>query len=182
MLVPHEQIDGWYADKEFSSDWTSWHFANWMTILGARRQDPLRVLEIGSWEGRSALFFLNYLPQARLTCIDTFGGNLEHHRDAWFAALVPETERKFDANTAAFAARIEKRKGSSRDVLPELGIEQRQFDLAYVDGSHLAKDVYADAVLTWSLMAPEGIVILDDYEFGLKKAKWSVPSSASMPS
>lgn len=175
MLVPHEQIDGWYADKEFSSDWTSWHFTNWMTILGARRQDPLRVLEIGSWEGRSALFFLNYLPQARLTCIDTFGGNLEHHRDAWFAALVPETERKFDANTAAFSARIEKRKGSSRDVLPELGIEQRQFDLAYVDGSHLAKDVYADAVLTWSLMAPEGIVILDDYEFGLNESEVERP-------
>src|SRR3954467_13047437 len=101
--VPTEQIESWYAGKDFSSDWTSWHFPNWINILGSRRYDPLRLLEIGSWEGRSALFFLNYLPHAQLCWVDTFGGNLEHHRDAWFAALVPESERKFDTNTAAFA-------------------------------------------------------------------------------
>jgi predicted O-methyltransferase YrrM len=136
-----------------------------MKLLGPLRNEPLRVLEIGSWEGRSALFFLNYLPRCRLTCVDTFGGNLEHHRDDYFAALIPETEQKFDANTAAFAARLEKRKGPSFAVLPQLAIEGRRFDLAYVDGSHIAKDVYSDAVLTWSLMAPKGIVIFDDYGF-----------------
>ena len=77
------------------------------------RQAPVRVLEIGSWEGRSALFFLNYFPAGHLVCVDTFGGSVEHHLNPYFAALVPETERKFDANTAAFAGRFEKRKGPS---------------------------------------------------------------------
>src|SRR5262245_30971930 len=122
--LPPAEIEAWYEGKTFSSDWTSWHFNNWMIILGDLRDAPLRILEIGSWEGRSALFFLNYFPHARLTCVDTFGGNLEHHRDAWFAALVPEAEQKFDANTGAFVARIEKRKGSSTEVLPQLGIEE----------------------------------------------------------
>lgn len=175
MQLPPAEVEAWYADKSFSSDWTSWHFRTWMDLLGPRRELPLRVLEIGSWEGRSALFFLNYLPRSQLTCIDTFGGNLEHHRDPWFAALVPEAEQKFDANTAAFAARIEKRKGSSSDALPQLGIESRRFEVAYIDGSHLAKDVYSDAALTWPLMAPTGILIFDDYEFDLNKTELERP-------
>ena len=54
----------WYEGKEFATDWTSWHFPNWTKLLNSRRNRALRVLEIGSWEGRSALFFLNYLPRA----------------------------------------------------------------------------------------------------------------------
>src|SRR4051794_40685706 len=106
--TPQEVIDTWYVGKDFTSDWTSWHFPNWMAVLEPFRSAPARILEIGSWEGRSALFFLNYLPQSRLTCVDTFGGNVEHHRNPYFAALVPETERKFDTNLAEFTARIEK--------------------------------------------------------------------------
>jgi hypothetical protein len=37
---------------------------------------------------------------------------------------------------------------------------------AYIDGSHMAADVYADAVLAWSLVEPGGILIFDDYEWG----------------
>jgi len=175
VQLPSEEIEAWYAGKSFSSDWTSWHFQTWMNILEPQRELPLRVLEIGSWEGRSALFFLNYLPRSQMTCVDTFGGNLEHHRDPWFAALVPEAEQKFDANTAAFVARIEKRKGSSTDVLPQLGIASRRFEVAYIDGSHLAKDVFSDAALTWPLMAPTGILIFDDYEFDLNKTELERP-------
>ena len=160
-----DEIAGWYSGKEFTADWTSWHFANWMQILQSFREKPTRILEIGSWEGRSALFFLNYLIHSHLVCVDTFGGNVEHHRNPYFAALVPETERKFDANTAEFTARIEKRKGSSSDVLPQLGIAAHQFDIAYIDGSHRAADVYSDAVLTWPMVVANGLVIFDDYEF-----------------
>jgi predicted O-methyltransferase YrrM len=161
----NDEIERWYAGKDFTSDWTSWHFTNWSRILAPFRDAPVRMLEIGSWEGRSALFFLNYLAHSQMVCVDTFGGNVEHHRNPYFAALVPETERKFDANTAEFAARIEKRKGPSFEVLPQLGIESRRFDIAYIDGSHRAADVYSDAVLTWPMVAASGVVIFDDYEF-----------------
>jgi predicted O-methyltransferase YrrM len=160
-----DDIARWYDDKSFSADWTTWHFGNWREWLHPLRAAPVRILEIGSWEGRSALFFLNYFPACRLTCVDTFGGNVEHHRNEYFAALVPETERKFDANLAAFAGRFEKRKGASGTVLPQLAIEGRQFDILYVDGSHRAADVYSDAALSWPLVAKDGIVIFDDYEF-----------------
>jgi predicted O-methyltransferase YrrM len=164
-LLSEEEIAGWYAGKSFSADWTTWHFANWVEFLRPLRNAPVRVLEIGSWEGRSALFFLNYFANSRLVCVDTFGGNIEHMRNPHFAALVPEAERRFDANVAAFGARVEKIKGASADVLPQLGVASRRFDIVYVDGSHRAADVYGDGALAWPMVAREGIVIFDDYEF-----------------
>jgi hypothetical protein len=166
-VVSDVEIEGWYAGKTFTCDWTSSRIPAWIEALEPYRQAPVRALEIGAWEGRSTVFFLNYLPKSHIVCVDTFGGNIEHKLDDYFAALVPGLETRFDANVAAFGNRVEKLKGPSSTVLPELGIAGRRFDVAYVDGSHFAADVYSDAALTWSLMAPGGIVILDDYEWDI---------------
>jgi predicted O-methyltransferase YrrM len=124
------------------------------------------VIEIGSWEGRSALFFLNYLPQSRLVCIDTFEGSEEHRaHPETFANDLPEMERRFDANLAPFADRLEKIKATSAVALAELGIDGRRFDIAYIDGSHRSADVYSDGVLARSMLVPGGILIFDDYEW-----------------
>ena len=50
-------------------------------------------------------------------------------------------------------------------MLPQLAIDYDQFDIVYVDGSHRAADVYSDAALSWPMVAKDGIVIFDDYEF-----------------
>jgi predicted O-methyltransferase YrrM len=159
----------WYEGKEFAADWTSWHFPNWTKLLNARRNRASRVLEIGSWEGRSALFFLNYLPRARLTCIDTFAGGQEHReaaaRSRAEARYLRSVEGRFDRNTKAFRKRIEKIKAPSTVALAELGIQNRRFDLAYVDGGHRAVEAYADGALTWPLMARGGLLLFDDYEW-----------------
>ena len=159
----------WYEGKRFTFDWTSWHFPNWVKLLRVRREHRLRVLEIGSWEGRSALFFLHYLPRARLTCIDTFAGGQEHReaaaRTAEDTRVLQTVEKRFDANTRAFKKRIEKIKAKSADALVDLALKARRFDVAYVDGGHRASEVYADGVLTWPLMARGGLVIFDDYQW-----------------
>ncbi len=165
--VSIEETARWYDGKAFSTDWTSWHFPIWMTLLAPFRNRPARMLEIGSWEGRSALFFLNYLPQVQLTSVDTFAGGQEHQEAA---AKTPEdaevlrgVEGRFDDNTRPFSGRLEKIKASSVDGLIQLGVAERRFDIAYIDGGHRAREVYADSVLTWPLMASGGLVILDDY-------------------
>lgn len=174
-LAGDADIARWYDGKDFSCDWTTGNIPIWAGILADHRSLPTRVLEIGSWEGRSALFFLNYLPRCRLTCVDTFGGNVEHHQDEFFARLVPGVEGRFDSNVSPFRDRVEKIKGPSGKVLPQLGIAGRRFDVAYVDGSHYAADVYADAALTWSLMEPGGIVIFDDYDWDLMNEETERP-------
>jgi predicted O-methyltransferase YrrM len=167
LPVPIEETARWYDNKTFSTDWTSWHFPTWMTLLAPFRGKPARMLEVGSWEGRSALFFLNYLPQMHLTCVDTFAGGQEHQeaaaRTAEDAEVLRGVEGRFDANTGPFAGRLEKIKATSVDGLVQLGVAERRFDIAYIDGGHRAGEVYADSALTWPLMAPGGLVILDDY-------------------
>lgn len=172
--VSIDTIASWYAGKDLTVDWTSTCFPIWTTIFSNFRQLPLRILEIGSWEGRSAIFFLNFFPQAAITCVDTFDGGTEH-RSGPFAEFVPHIERRFDSNLAEFGSRVEKIKGDSRTVLPELGLKRRQFDLVYVDGSHRAADVYCDILFAWAMLNRRGLMILDDY-------KWTdVPGEMNQP-
>jgi predicted O-methyltransferase YrrM len=169
------EILKWEEGRTFSTDWAATHFFNWAVLLKDLRQQPVQILEIGSWEGRSALFFLNYLPRSRIICIDPFEGNAEHQSNPYFAELALKSEARFDSNLAAFKDRAEKIKGSSTDILPGLAIGRRRFDLAYIDGSHRAVDVYRDAALTWPLMAASGIVVFDDYEWPMAESDEESP-------
>ncbi|HXG76082.1 MAG TPA: class I SAM-dependent methyltransferase [Gaiellaceae bacterium] len=145
----------------FSSDWFTRAAESWEPLFQELAGAPCRLLEIGSYEGLSATYFLWRLPHATVTCVDTFGGSLEHAGEANYPAAL---EDAFEANVALVdASRIEKRVGESRRVLADLHDEGRLFDLVYVDGSHLALDVLVDAALSWRLLRVGGFLVFDDY-------------------
>jgi len=124
------------------------------------REGPARILEVGSWEGRSALFLLTYFKQGHLTAVDTWDDSDEHQYTEM--RNVRDVEARFDANLAPFKVRLTKRKGSSLYVLPQLLDEQQKFDVIYVDGSHFADDVLTDGITAWRLLKQGGILIFDD--------------------
>jgi hypothetical protein len=160
----------WFAGKEFSSDWTSLHFPTWSLVLTHLRERPSEILEIGSWEGRSAIFFLEFLPQSRLTCVDTFGGGMENHASPAESREIPLIEKRFDANLRSYGERVEKIKARSVAALDRLTEARATFDVTYIDGSHLRDDVMVDSLLAWPLLRPGGILIWDDYGGGQDKA------------
>jgi hypothetical protein len=129
----------WFRHGEFSTDWATSHFWVWRRVLAPLRGRGAQVLEIGSWEGRSAIFFLNYLRDCKIVCIDTFAGGVEHQTAGPFVAEVPQIEQRFDRNLAAFAGRVEKMTSASVPALQQLAAERRQFDLAYIDGIGAAR-------------------------------------------
>lgn len=151
------------ARGSFSHDWFTENIAGWEPMLKTLDGRSARILELGSFEGLSACFLLWRLPQAQLTCVDTFAGSPEH------AAMDVDHSRLedvFDRNVALVdAARVRKIAGKSADVLLELAHRGKRFDLVYVDASHLALDVIVDASLAWPLLVPGGILIFDDYEW-----------------
>jgi predicted O-methyltransferase YrrM len=153
--------DAWFKDATFTTDWTTHHFATWEATLGSRRERVVDVLEVGAWEGRSAIFWLNYFAASRVTCIDTFGGGAEHQLA--FADSLGAIERRFDANLARYGSRVEKIKAHSADALSMLGVTGRRFDFVYLDGGHRAVDVYADACIAWPMVRPGGVMLFDDY-------------------
>ncbi|MFD1987850.1 class I SAM-dependent methyltransferase [Mesorhizobium newzealandense] len=158
-------FSAWFEGKYLSTDWTSRFLSVWASLLAARRDEPLKVLEIGSWEGRSAIFFLQYLSKCQLTCIDTFMGSPEHALRAKWADQLAHVEQRFDLNIAEFGGRVEKIKSRSSQALARLVAEDRSFDVVFIDGSHHSTDVLADAVFSWPMVRDGGIVIFDDYEW-----------------
>ncbi len=146
----------------FSRDWFTGHANSWEPMMEALSGQEARALEIGAFEGLSACYLLWRLPDAHVTCIDTFAGSPEHVA----GDLLPDTglETAFDANVALVdATRVRKLVGDSKRVAVDLHAEGARFDFVYVDGSHLALDVLVDAALTWSLLAVEGFLVFDDY-------------------
>ncbi len=153
------EIDRWFADKDFTSDWTSRAFPDWCRIFESRRERTERILEIGSWQGRSAIFFLEFFRHASITCIDTFEGGTEHQGDPHLASI----EQRFDRNLAPYGSRVTKIHSESIVALHALEKAGQSFDFAYIDGSHRRDDVIIDSLLTWRLATKGAIIVWDDY-------------------
>jgi len=156
----------WYSGKEFSSNWASGNFPIWNVHLADLRRSgsPLNILEIGSWEGRSAIFFLEYFEGSSITCIDTFDGGQDDYSNN--AADLPVIERRFDANLSSYPGRVRKMNSTSAKALAGLGEEGARFDLIYIDGGHDRDTVHVDSLLAWLLLKDGGIAIWDDYGGG----------------
>jgi predicted O-methyltransferase YrrM len=156
------EFDERAAKGQFKELWFDMNIVPWCVTFSKifRRADPVRILEIGSWEGRSTLFLLTYFKQGHLTAVDTWAGSEEYEYNA--TSDLQELEARFDHNVSSGAARLTKRKGSSLYVLPQLLDEQQTFDVIYVDGSHFADDALTDAINAWRLLKQGGVMIFDD--------------------
>ena len=156
----------WFWRGQFTSDWIWKNYPIWRRVLKPLRARPTSILEIGSFEGRSARFFLKYLPRSTIVCIDTFAGTPEESRAYKFLEnQLPGLEERFDRNVAPFGSRVEKIKSRSAPALDALIAQGRRFELAYIDGGHRYEDVMGDSVAVWSMLEPGGVVIWDDYEW-----------------
>lgn len=151
---------------EFSTDWLSHHLAGWPPLFNFARWDPNApkvAVEIGSFEGRSALWMLDNMllhPDSRIHCIDTFEGSPEHgqaQKDGLFDRFCRNIiESPHKAKVTAY-------RKASFPVLAKLYTEGLRADFVYVDGSHAAPDVLADCVLAFGLLKVGGLMICDDY-------------------
>ncbi len=156
------------AGYQFTNSW----FAStaqpvWDQLLP--QVNPTRVLEIGSYEGASTCYLVERFGGTRaleVHCVDTWEGGVEHSTTDMSAV-----ETRFDQNVAHAAQRalvapsITKHKGYSDVQLAKLlaGGLTGYFDFVYVDGSHQAPDVLADAILGFRLLRIGGVMAFDDY-------------------
>jgi predicted O-methyltransferase YrrM len=155
-----EELRQFAKENGFKHDWFTSNVPFWLEIFDKHdlKNRPIRALEIGSFEGLSSCFLLRQLPQATLTCIDTWAGSDEH---AGMSEL-SDLEAAFDRHVAPWRDRVTKRKGYSYQCLASLGPDDK-FDFVYVDGSHHGDDVMVDAIRGFEQLNVGGVMILDDY-------------------
>lgn len=120
---------------------------------------PISWLEIGSFEGRSALYTVEMMfqhPDSRIVCVDPWipYENFAGHDIFNF-------EEHFDYNLGGIA-QVDKRKSTSAEILPTLPL--CSFDGCYIDGPHDKNNVLADAHLALPLLKRGGLLIFDDHE------------------
>lgn len=161
------------TDYKFTKDWFAWAPEVWKQLIPMLPGEPgeRNFLEIGSFEGRSAVWIIENMMQDgdHLDCIDTWEGGEEHgaeDMDAVWNRFQPNIElamSKFDRKRFALPWKT--------DSLTFLGAaigegKQYPYDFIYIDGSHTAPDVLTDACLAWQLLKPRGFIVFDDYMWG----------------
>jgi predicted O-methyltransferase YrrM len=138
----------------FTHDWFTMHVLAWCEELAPLKGRRARLLDVGAFEGMSTCFLLWWLRDAHVTSVDTFG--------EWHGAT--NLEQRFLHNVGLVdSTRIRTLAGKTNHVLSMLVDERAEFDFIYIDASHLALDVLVDASLCWRLLAPDGLLLLDDY-------------------
>lgn len=144
----------------FTEDWFSSNIIHWENTLYVFANKPyLNFLEIGSYQGRSAVWLMENIlthPSSKLTCIDTFMGDVYYTENQKH-----NLEKIFDHNLKKFKSKLIKIKGDSKYHLKRL--TENSYDFIYIDGDHRSKSVLQDAILAHHLLKTNGIMIFDDY-------------------
>jgi predicted O-methyltransferase YrrM len=170
------RLCGWTASEAngyvFTHDYFAGHIPTWQRWFDQIiQQRPIRILEVGSWQGGSTLWLLDQVIAERggsITCVDTWEGSSEH---AFLGPLGLNLEELFDANIArsGHGQHVQKHQGRSQDVLPELA--GQHFDFIYIDGAHEADLVLQDALNAHPLLEPGGFLVFDDLAYTFADAQ-----------
>ena len=152
---------------KFDHDWFSTNIPNLTRIFAGFQGDkPPNILEIGAFEGRSTVWFIDNIPGSFVTTIDTWMGGKDHDPNN------PEINWKtvkenFDHNIKG--KDVEVLRATSFEALSKMCTRNLRFDFAYVDGSHTAADVNLDLILSFKLLKVGGLIYCDDYLWGFNE-------------
>ena len=144
---------------------------NYLSINFKNTKNVKNILEVGSYEGRSAIFFLKNFSDSKITCVDTWVGS-DEHSNVNFKLI----EKNFDFNTSFYQSNniLMKHKMTSNEFFKK---NYKYFDLIYVDGDHSSDQVKIDLINSWNVLKNGGFLVLDDYMWWYYKDLKKNPST-----
>ena len=145
-------------------------------ILPYKTNDEIHILEIGSYEGMSTVWFVENIlnnEKSTITCVDPWD---DYSQDTKSMGSYGSSDASCKFKTRkikdVFLNNIEVtgkknqvlvKQGMSNKILPSLIVEDKEYDVIYIDGNHVAPFVLMDAIMSWNLLKNNGIMIFDDY-------------------
>jgi len=152
------------------------------TINHINPNDELHFLEIGSFEGKSTVWFLeNFLknPKSTITCIDpwlNYGQGIDSlnsyglDTSPWkFGEMKIKEKFLHNIIESGQSDKVKIIQDLSDQALPNLITQNKKYDLIFIDGNHVAPYVLMDSVMSWSLLKLNGYMLFDDYTWGLDR-------------
>ena len=164
-LNPVSKIEKDILFKHYSFNYTDWFsdninvFKKYLSTL-----DNFNYLEIGTFEGRSAVYISQLRNCSNITCVDSFKGSDEHK-----SIEINLVYKNFKKNLGKIKKKISFIKKSSDNFFLK---NNKKFDVIYIDGSHFYKDVKKDLNNSIKCLNRNGILICDDFLwFGYKNIR-----------
>jgi hypothetical protein len=143
----HIKSPGTFYGNNFFEKW----IPLWKKFLGHLPDQPnVKGIEVGVLYGYCAIYCSEKIVNGN--------GSIHYAIDI--------NDNEYLQNNIKLYKNIQFVKGKSYDILRH-NFEPSSIDYIYIDGSHLAIDVLSDAVLSWSLLKDGGILIFDDYGWGV---------------
>lgn len=125
------------------------------------------ILEIGSFEGLSAVFFAdNYLghPNSTLTCVDPFTSVADNDHNTFLDAQeyisLQEANFLYNISNCRAPGRIRFCRSTSDRFFDA---NTSQFTFIYMDGNHTPPQIVKDIHSCFQALSPGGILWMDDY-------------------
>lgn len=148
---------------DFTANWFDNYAEFWLKEFVWMREKSVVALEVGSYEGRSALWMMENLlthEGSHLTCIDSWDG-----KDLSLGEKTVEAENRFRYNLATYieSGKVSVIKERSVRGLASLIKEGKRYGLIFVDASHEGLDALTDTLLAWEILEKDGVLIFDDY-------------------
>lgn len=133
----------------FSEDWFTYKINLIKNILDEYQTNPPdKILELGSFEGLSMIFFQYLYQNSKIDVVDI---------------LDSEYKKNFDQNLNAIDnSNIQVFKKRSHEFLVN---NKKNYDLIFVDGGHGYLDVLVDLLYAYKFLNVNGILLIDDYDW-----------------
>tara|TARA_E500000178_G_scaffold211206_1_gene208468 strand:- start:206 stop:976 length:771 start_codon:yes stop_codon:yes gene_type:complete len=163
----------------FSEDWFSSNIPIWENTINKEfnKNSKLKYLEIGTFEGRSAIYICENFQNIKVICVDPF----DEYESVESLAKKQDMKRIYDtfqSNVKDFKDRINHCKISSNEFFKK---NNELFDIIYIDGSHYYIDVENDFKNSLNCLNVGGIIIFDDFLWNYYKKIEENPINGILP-
>ena len=156
-----------------------------INVMSGLTNEPIRLLEIGSWTGNSALTWAqaidHFCPEkGEVVCLDLWDtflaeedlNNEDFGDDYQVIHALSSSGTSYDLfmhnmQFAPDSIPVRHFRGKSCDIMPYLG--DSVFDIVYIDGSHYYNDVLFDIHQSIRLLKKGGILCGDDLELQMSE-------------
>jgi predicted O-methyltransferase YrrM len=160
---------------KFTKDW--FKSDDLVQFLPLKTQEEIHILEIGSFEGKSTIWFLENIltnDKSTITCVDPWTSYTQDE-NSFDSYNKIDSEWNFEDNKNTFLYNIDLsgvsnkviiEQGYSNEILPKFIVDKKRYDIIFIDGNHTSPFVITDGIMSWYLLKKGGLMIFDDYLWG----------------